>query len=173
MSAPPMILVLTGVSGTGKTTVAEALQARLGWPFQEGDALHAPEAVEKMRQGIPLTDEDRWPWLRRVVAVIDQWRAAGTHGLITCSALKRAYRDIIIGHRHDVRLIYLYGSRDLLLARLSGRKGHYMPASLLDSQLAATEPPAPDEAALALDVSLPLQRLVDSICRLVPTPSGP
>jgi gluconokinase len=157
------VLVLMGVSGCGKTAVAEALVARLGWVFQEGDALHPPENVEKMRGGTPLTDDDRWPWLARIAAWIDARRAAGGDGIITCSALKRAYRDRIIGERTGVRLVFLHGSRALLAARVAARHHEYMPASLLDSQLATLEPPGADERPISLDVAPPPAALAAAV----------
>jgi carbohydrate kinase (thermoresistant glucokinase family) len=168
VTPPPChVLVLMGVSGTGKTTIAQELRRCLAWPFQEGDDLHAPDAVAKMRAGTPLSDADRLPWLGRVAAVIDGWLAAGSHGLITCSALKRAYRDVIIGPRAQagVRLVYLHGSPELLRRHLNGRRGHYMPASLLDSQLATLEPPAADESPISIDVGQPLNQAVQNIIR--------
>jgi carbohydrate kinase (thermoresistant glucokinase family) len=157
------VLVLMGVSGCGKTVVAERLVARLGWPFQEGDALHPPANVAKMHAGTPLTDDDRWPWLDAVAAWIDSRLAAGGNGIVTCSALKRAYRDRIIGARAGVRLVYLRGDRDLLAARIGARRGHFMPASLLDSQLATLEPPGADEHPIVVDVAAMLDDLGDQI----------
>ena len=159
----PIVLVVMGVTGTGKTTLAEALAARLGWPMQEGDALHPPANVEKMRGGTPLTDADRWPWLDRIAAWIDARRAAGENGIVTCSALKRAYRDRIAGARDGVRLVFLHGERALLAARLVARRGHFMPPGLLDSQLATLEPPGPDEAAIAVHVGPPVDNLVAKV----------
>ncbi len=152
-----------GVSGSGKTAVATALTKPLGWPFQEGDALHPPENVAKMKAGTPLTDADRWPWLDRVAAWIDAQLAADGTGVITCSALKRAYRDRIIGNRRGVRLVYLYGDPKLLAARIGARRGHFMPASLLESQLATLEPPTADEHPIVRDVSATPEALADSI----------
>ena len=148
----PVIVIVMGVSGSGKTTVAALLAAALGCQFQEGDDLHPPENVEKMRTGHPLTDEDRWPWLRKIAAEIDEWRAKGESGVLTCSALKRAYRDIIIGDRPEVVLAYLKGSHDLIHARMAARHEHYMPLALLDSQFATLEEPTPDEHAVVVDV---------------------
>jgi ribose 5-phosphate isomerase A len=162
--APP-ILVIMGVSGAGKTTVAQELAARLGWPFQEGDALHPEANVAKMRAGVPLTDADRRPWLAAIAAWIDAQRAGKQPGIITCSALKRTYRRIIVGDRPGVRLVYLRGVRDLIAERLAGRCGHFMPASLLQSQLDTLEEPDPGENALTLDAASPPGQLAEEIIR--------
>jgi carbohydrate kinase (thermoresistant glucokinase family) len=148
----PVIVVLMGVSGSGKSTVAALLAAALGCRFQEGDDLHPPENVEKMRSGTPLTDADRLPWLRKIAEEIDGWRARGECGVLTCSALKRSYRDIIIGDRSDVVLVYLKGSRDLIRQRMAARHEHFMPIALLDSQFATLEEPTPDEHPIIVDV---------------------
>ncbi len=137
--------IVMGVSGSGKTTVAELIAQRLGWPFMEGDRLHPKANVEKMRQGIPLTDADRAPWLDRIGEELKLWAAEGQSGVMTCSALKRAYRDRIRFARPDVRFIYLKGSEALIGARVAARQHEYMPASLLRSQFEALEEPAPDE----------------------------
>jgi ribose 5-phosphate isomerase A len=163
----PPILVLMGVSGAGKTTIGEELAARLGWPFKEGDSLHPETNVAKMHAGIPLTDADRQPWLERVAAWIDAQRAAKQPGIITCSALKRAYRDIIIGNRPEVRLVYLRGGRDLMAEHLAGRHGHFMPASLLQSQIDTLEGPEPDEDPLTVDVAGSAAEIADEIIRLL------
>ena len=147
------VLVVMGVSGVGKTTVGVGLADAMGWVYQEGDALHPPANVAKMAGGTPLTDEDRWPWLRTIAGVIDQWRAAGKSGVVTCSALKRAYRDILIGGRRDVRLVYLEGDKALIAERMAARKGHFMPPGLLDSQLATLEAPTPDENPITVSVA--------------------
>jgi gluconokinase len=146
------VAVVMGVAGSGKTTVGQALAARLGWSFQEGDALHPAANVARMSAGTPLTDDDRWPWLDRIAAVIDAWRAAGESGIVTCSALKRAYRARLIGDRADVRLVFLRGSRGLIAGRLAARKGHFMPPALLDSQFAALEEPGPGERPIVADI---------------------
>jgi ribose 5-phosphate isomerase A len=163
----PPILVLMGVSGAGKTTIGEELAARLGWPFKEGDSLHPETNVAKMHAGIPLTDADRQPWLERVAAWIDAQRAAKQPGIITCSALKRAYRDIIIGNRPEVRLVYLRGGRDLMAEHLAGRHGHFMPASLLQSQIDTLEGPEPDEDPLTVEVAGSAAEVADEIIRLL------
>ena len=157
------VAVVMGVSGSGKTTIGRALARRLGWLFQEGDALHPPENVAKMSAGYPLDDADRAPWLAAIAALIDEWRARGKAGVITCSALKRRYREVIIGDRPGVRLVYLAGSRALIAERLAARRGHFMPASLLDSQFATLEPPLPKECAIAVSVDAPVAAIVARI----------
>ncbi len=161
-------LVLMGVSGSGKTSVGAEVARRLGIPWVDGDDLHAPEAVAKMRDGIPLTDADRWPWLDRVAGVL-RGRAPVVVG---CSALKRAYRDRIrAGAGGPVTLVHLTGSRDLIAARMAARTGHYMPVGLLDSQLAALEPPGPDEA-ITLDITPDLADLVAAVLDRLPKDRG-
>ena len=150
--ARPAIVVVMGVSGSGKSTVAALLAAALGCQFEEGDDLHPPENVAKMHGGTPLTDADRMPWLRKIASEIDGWRARAECGVLTCSALKRSYRDIIIGERSDVTLVYLKGSRDLICRRISARHEHFMPVALLDSQFATLEEPTPDERPVTVDV---------------------
>lgn len=155
-----------GVSGVGKTSVAEALAARLGWAFQEGDALHPPENVAKMASGHPLDDADRAPWLAIIAARMQAWRAQGRSGVVTCSALKRRYRDALSGGGPaDQRLIYLRGNPALVGTRLSARRGHFMPPGLLDSQYAALEEPNSDEAPIVVDVDGSIDDIVDEIIR--------
>jgi carbohydrate kinase (thermoresistant glucokinase family) len=151
-TAKPVIFVVMGVSGSGKSTVAGLLAATLGCQFQEGDDLHPRENVEKMRAGTPLTDADRMPWLRKIAEEIDGWRARGECGVLTCSALKRSYRDIIIGDNRDVVLVYLRGSRELIHQRMIARNEHFMPVALLDSQFATLEEPSPDEHSIIVDI---------------------
>jgi ribose 5-phosphate isomerase A len=161
----PPVLVLMGPSGAGKTTIGEALAQRLGWTFAEGDAFHPEANVAKMHAGMPLTDADRQPWLEAVAAWIDGQRAQSAPGIITCSALKRAYRRMIIGDRREVRLVYLRGGHDLLAQRLAGRHGHFMPASLLQSQLDTLEEPGPDEDPVIVDVGSPPGEVAEEIIR--------
>lgn len=153
MSQPPIIAVVMGVSGSGKTTIGVQLAAALGVAFQEGDDLHPPANVAKMRAGHPLDDADRLPWLRSIAAVIDGWRAQGVGGVVACSALKRSYRDLLIGGRGNVVLIYLKGTHELIAGRVAARHHRYMPASLLASQFEALEEPTPDEHPLVVDVA--------------------
>lgn len=152
------VAVLMGVAGSGKSTVGALVAARLGWPFQEGDLLHPAANVAKMAAGQPLTDEDRQPWLARV----REWIAAHQDGVITCSALKRSYRDVL--RDPHVVFAYLAATREELLARLTTRTGHFMPATLLDSQLADLELPEPDERAVTLDTSDSLGDTVSQLC---------
>ncbi|MBV1838082.1 gluconokinase [Acetobacter estunensis] len=147
----PRIVVLMGVTASGKTMVAEGLHNLLGWPFQEGDDLHPKSNIEKMAAGIPLTDEDRLPWLQACRAWIDARAREGGGGIMSCSALKRSYRQLLAADGVDITFLLLNVPRDVLEQRLKGRKGHFMPASLLDSQLATLEPPGPDEHVLILN----------------------
>jgi ribose 5-phosphate isomerase A len=164
--APP-VLVIMGVSGSGKSTVALELAARLGWPFEEGDALHPESNIAKMHAGIALTDDDREPWLQAIAAWIDGQRAKGQPGIITCSALKRSYRDIIIGGRPEARLIYLRGTRSLIAQRLTSRHGHFMPSDLLLSQIDTLEEPGPEEDPLVVDIGPPVRQVAEEIIRLL------
>ncbi len=164
-AVPRQILIVMGVSGSGKTTIAAPLAARLGWTFMEGDDLHPPANVAKMHAGRPLDDEDRWPWLDAIAAWIDARQAAGEPGVVTCSALKRAYRDRLIGARRGVRFVFLHADRALLADRLAHRTGHFMPPSLLDSQIETLEPPTPDEHALSVDLGPPPDEVIETILR--------
>lgn len=166
--ALPMVLVIMGVSGSGKTTVGRLLAERLGWHYQEGDTLHPPENVAKMSSGTPLGDADRIPWLQRIAGCVDAWHSDGEAGVITCSALKRIYRDIVIGERPDVGLVYLRGSRELIGRRMAARKGHFMPAALLDNQFATLQEPSSDERAITVDVGGTPAEIVDEILRRLP-----
>ncbi len=161
------VIVLMGVSGCGKTTIGQAIAARLGWQFQEGDALHPSENVAKMAGGTPLVDADRWPWLDRIAGVIDGWRAQGLSGVVTCSALKRAYRDILVGNRADVRLVYMRGDQPTVAARLAARKGHFMPPALLASQFATLQAPGEDERPVIADITQSPGAIVDHVAAAV------
>ena len=166
----PLILIVMGVSGSGKSTIAERLNARLHWPFQEGDALHPPANVQKMHAGIPLNDEDRAPWLLAVARWIDARVAAHEPGMITCSALKRRYRDDLVRSRSQVRLLYLKADRSLLEERLRQRQGHFMPPSLLESQLDTLEEPAPDERPIEVHVEGTVEQTVAEAWAALPRP---
>jgi carbohydrate kinase (thermoresistant glucokinase family) len=149
---PATILAIMGGSGSGKTTVAKELQRVLGWPFQEGDDLHPQANVEKMRSGQPLDDRDRLPWLQAVAHWIDGQLAANQPGIITCSNLKRAYREITIGARAGVTLVYLKGEKRIIYQRITNRQHHYMPPSLLKSQFETLEEPGEDEHPITVIV---------------------
>ena len=148
----PMIVVIMGVSGSGKSTIGRLLAARLHWEFTDGDRFHPASNVEKMRNGIPLTDDDRWPWLDAIAAWIDDTRRSGGHSVLACSALKRRYRDVLIGNRPDVRLVFLKGEETLIARRLATRHGHFMPQGLLRSQFEALEEPTPDENPVIVSI---------------------
>lgn len=152
MSARTPIVVVMGVAGSGKSTVGQRVAELLQVPFHEGDKFHPPANVAKMTGGTPLDDADRWPWLNAIAAEIDRTRDRGEAMVVACSALKRAYRDIIIGPRADVRLAYLRGARELIEQRIGGRRGHFMPPALVPSQFATLEEPLPAENAIVVDV---------------------
>jgi gluconokinase len=145
-----VIVIVAGVAGSGKTTIGMQLAERLGWRFADGDGFHSAANVAKMRNGIPLTDKDRAPWLRAIVAWMDAVDAAGQSGVVTCSALRRAYRGELLARHPTARMVFLEVTRDQLVRRLVNRPGHFFPEELLDSQLKALEPPAPDERVLTV-----------------------
>jgi gluconokinase len=163
MSAPPSVLVLMGVSGCGKSTTGALLAGRLGWPFRDADSFHPPANIEKMSRGTPLTDEDRAPWLNAIASWIDGRLAAGEPGIVSCSALKRAYRDVIVGGRKGVRLVYLKGEKELIANRMAARLDHFMPPALLDSQFATLEEPGADERPLVVPVAAQPAEVVEFI----------
>jgi len=159
----PSVVVVMGVSGAGKSTIAAMLALRLGWTYEDADWFHPPANVEKMRSGHPLTDDDRWPWLEGIAAWIDATCAAGGHGVIACSALKRAYRDVIVGGRSYVRLVYLKGERDLIARRITLRHGHFMPTSLLDGQFTTLQEPAEEEHPIVVSIDPRPHDIVEAI----------
>jgi gluconokinase len=161
--AAPSVIVMMGVSGSGKSTIASMLAHRLQWVYEDADWFHPKSNVEKMHRGEPLTDADRWPWLHAVAEWIDKTRKAGGHGVVACSALKRAYRDILIDGRPDVRLVFLKGDQDLIARRIAARDDHFMPPSLLDSQFATLEEPAADERPITVSIAPHPREIVDSI----------
>ena len=154
----PLHLVVMGVSGSGKSTVARAVQDRLGWELAEGDDFHPPDNLAKMRAGIPLTDEDRWGWLDSLAGWAAEREARGEPTIMACSALRRAYRNVLRRGGERTFFVHCTGGRDLLLERMESRD-HFMPSSLLESQLAVLEPLQPDEAGMDVDVALPLDRV--------------
>ncbi|TDD75678.1 gluconokinase [Actinomadura rubrisoli] len=169
----PKVIVLAGVSGSGKTTVGHLLAERLGWDYAEADDFHPPANIAKMAAGTPLNDADRLPWLRAIAAWIDDRLATSTPGIVTCSALKRSYRTLLTGGRPRVRLVLLDGDRDMIAARLEGRTGHFFRAALLDSQIADLEAPAPDEHVLRIVVDTTPQEITDRIIGALHPPADP
>ena len=162
---PPCALIVMGVSGSGKSTIAARLAERLSWTFEDGDRFHPAGNVAKMSAGQPLTDEDRWPWLQAISDEIDRVCHSGGHAVIACSALKRAYRDVLVHGRSDARIVFLSGTQPLIVERLARRKGHFMPPGLLDSQFKALEPPAADENPVTVSIDASVETIVEDIVR--------
>lgn len=163
MLSPPLVIVVMGVSGSGKTAVGSRLAAALGFTFHDADDFHPPENVARMRSGLPLDDEHRGPWLGRLAELVDESIARRQGIVLACSALARRYRDRIGTGREEVRLVHLDGDGQLILERLAERTGHFMPATLLASQLATLEKPTADEAAITVAIAAPPDRIVASI----------
>jgi len=161
----PCALIVMGVSGSGKSTIAVRLAERLSWTFEDGDRFHPASNVAKMSAGQPLTDEDRWPWLQAIADEIDRVCQAGGHVVIACSALKRAYRHVLAHGRRDVRIVFLRGTQFLIADRLARRKGHFMPPGLLESQFKTLEPPAADENPVTVSVDASVETIVEDIIR--------
>jgi len=157
------VLVVMGVSGSGKSTIAAMLAHRLHWIYEDGDWLHPKSNIEKMHHGEPLNDADRWPWLHAIANWIDATRLSGRHGIVACSALKRAYRDILVGERRDVRIVYLKGDQNLIARRVAARADHFMPPELLDSQFKALEEPQADERPIVVSVAPHPREIVETI----------
>ena len=167
-----MIVILAGVSGSGKSVVGIVLAARLGWVFEDTDTLHSVADIAKMRSGVPLTDADRWPWLHAVASWMDQRIAAGESAVVACSALKRSYRDFLRENRPAVKIVLLQADPATLIARLTDRRGHFFPARLLQSQLADLELPAPGERVLVVSpAGTPAATAQEIITRLDLTPA--
>ena len=171
----PCALVVMGVSGSGKSTIADKLAARLSWSYEDGDRFHPASNVAKMSAGHPLTDEDRWPWLQAIADEIDRVCKAGEHAVIACSALKRTYREILVHGRSDVRIVFLEGTQELIASRLALRKDHFMPPGLLDSQFKTLEPPGESENPVTVSIDAIVEAIVDDIVNqlgLSPADSG-
>lgn len=165
MTTTAPVLVFMGVASTGKSTIAAMLAGRLGWSFEEGDDLHPEANVAKMAAGHALNDDDRWPWLDRIAEWIDERIAAGEPGIVTCSALKRSYRDVL--RRDAVTFVHFAGERELILDRMLRRQGHFMPATLLDSQFATLEQLGSDEKHIVIDIALtPQEQAAEVASRL-------
>jgi gluconokinase len=162
-AAATMIVVVAGVAGSGKTTVGALLAGRLGWIFADGDSFHPAANVAKMAAGIPLTDADRWPWLRAIADWMDERIAAGDSAVIPCSALAERYRDLLLGSRPEARLVFLEVTRELARRRLAARHGHFFHAELVDSQFAALEPPQRSGRALLADAARPADEIVAEV----------
>ncbi len=162
-AVPTRVIVLMGVSGSGKSTVGNALASALGWEFRDADSFHPPANIEKMRRGIPLTDEDRAPWLAAIAHWIDDRLRTGKPGIVSCSALKRAYRKVLLDGKPGVGLVHLRGDFDLIAARMAARRDHFMPPALLQSQFQTLEEPEPDEHALAVSVNMPAGQIAQEI----------
>ena len=156
-----LVFVVMGVSGSGKTTVGAMLAGRLGWDYAEADAFHSEANLAKMASGHPLDDADRGPWLAAIARWIDDRIARGAPGVVTCSALKRAYRDIL--RRPQVQIVYLAGTQELIARRLAARHGHFFPSAMLASQFAALEPPAADEGVIEIGIDRTPTEIVDAI----------
>jgi gluconokinase len=159
----PCALVVMGVSGSGKSTIADALAKRLNWRFEDGDRFHPASNVAKMSAGQPLTDDDRWPWLQAIADEIDRVCGKGDRAVVACSALKRTYRNILVHGRDDVRIVFLDGTEALIASRLAARRGHFMPPGLLVSQFKTLEQPTADERPVAVSIDATVEAIVDDI----------
>ena len=157
------MIVVMGVAGSGKSTIGSMLARRLDWEFADADAFHPAANVEKMSRGVPLTDADRSPWLEAIAAWMDRLGREGRHGIVACSALKRAYRRLLVGNRPDARIVYLKGEPELIATRMAARSRHFMPVGLLESQFRTLEEPGPDENPLVVSIAAPPQDMVDAI----------
>jgi carbohydrate kinase (thermoresistant glucokinase family) len=167
------VIIVMGVSGAGKSTIAAMLAMRLGWAYEDADWFHPLHNVEKMHAGEPLTDEDRLPWLQGIAAWIEATHQQGGHGVLACSALKRAYRKILGVDKSDVQLVFLQGERELIARRMTVRHGHFMPPSLLDSQFATLEEPGPEEHPITVSIAARPQEIVEVIvAKLAGAPRG-
>lgn len=175
MQNPPTHLVVMGVAGTGKSTIAAALSKQLGWACAEADEFHPQENIDKMSQGIPLEDEDRWPWLQEIQDWMSGQALAGKSTVLTCSALKATYRELLSAGQGRVLFVHLDGDADLISERMQGREGHFMPPALLPSQLATLEPLSDGELAagsMRLDISRSPEELVGAVLNALKLPAA-
>lgn len=163
MSGLVEIVLVMGVAGSGKSTLARALAERLGWHFLEGDDLHPADNIARMSAGLPLTDADREPWLAAIAAWMADRASAGEDAVVACSALKRRYRDVLRSAVPDLRIVHLQGGREVIAGRLADRTDHFMPPHLLGSQFDALEPPGPDERAVSVPVTQPIEQQVQQV----------
>jgi carbohydrate kinase (thermoresistant glucokinase family) len=165
-----VIIILMGIAGAGKSTIGRLLADRMGVRFAEGDVYHPPENVSKMSTGQPLSDEDRFPWLRRMAADILMWSDEGLSAVLSCSALKKSYRTILAGNNPQVCFVHLHGAADLVRERMARRRDHFMPTSLIDSQLATLEMPEGEANVLTLDIAAAPEEIVEAIIRKLHLP---
>ncbi len=170
---PPSVIVIAGVSGSGKTTIGTLLAERLGWDYAEADSFHSEANLAKMREGHPLTDADRAPWLRTIAAWITARLDSGRPGVVTCSALKRKYRDLLTAGNPAVAMVLLDGDRDLIAARMKARKGHFFKETLLDTQFADLELPTPDEDVFTAPITGTPAETVDQISKALNLDTSP
>ncbi len=170
---PPSVIVIAGVSGSGKTTIGTLLAERLGWDYAEADSFHSEANIAKMREGHPLTDADRAPWLRTIAAWITDRLDSGRPGVVTCSALKRKYRDLLTAGNPAVAMVLLDGDRDLIAARMKARKGHFFKETLLDTQFADLELPTPDEDVFTAPITGTPAETVDQIIKALNLDTSP
>ena len=162
MGEAPLVVVM-GISGVGKSAIGHELADRFSVDYADGDDFHSEANIAKMSAGTPLTDEDRWPWLADIGGWLHEHDASG--GVISCSALNRAYRDVLVHGRSDVRIVFLNGTQELIAGRLAARKGHFMPPGLLTSQFKTLEPPQPTERPITVSIDAPVEAIVDAIIR--------
>jgi gluconokinase len=166
------VILLMGVAGSGNSTLGEALAAEFGWPYRDADSFHPAANIAKMQRGEALDDNDRWPWLDAIAAWIDERRLGNDPGIVSCSALKRIYRDRLLVGRSGVRLVYLKGDRDVIGQRMAAREGHFMPTALLDSQFTTLEEPSPSEWPIIAPIDATPRRIAELILSAIAQEGG-